>query len=483
MGARPGRLWGLLGSTALFGLTLGAGSCRPDKDLIAPLEYLADDPDEAQSGGTTTIFDFSQNAFNHRAPGVVGAEATLFSVGNSFFRTNWVAAPASTPEIDGLGPLLNARSCSGCHNLDGRGRPPLPGEVGLTSMLMRLSQPGQNVHGGPVPDPTYGEQLSNRAIPGVAPEGDVAVTYTERPGTYPDGTAYSLRQPTYAFTNLGYGPLAPGGLTSPRVGQQLCGLGLLEAVPEATLLAAADPLDLNGDGISGRPNYVWDEAAARPVVGRFGWKANQPNLRQQTGAAFVGDMGLTSSLFPVDNCTSPQLDCQQAYNGNTSPTEPYELTPRVFDMVSFYVATLAVPGRRRVQDSAVKRGKMLFVQLNCGGCHTPKTRTGATAVSAALANQTIRPYTDLLLHDMGPALADGRPDFEATGQEWRTPPLWGVGLFQTVSGHTFYLHDGRARSLEEAILWHGGEAQRARDGFTQLPAADRAALVQFLNSL
>ena len=199
--------------------------------------------------------------------------------------------------------------------------------------------------------------------------------------------------------------------------------------------------------------------------------------------AFIGDIGITSSLFRAENCTSPQRDCQAAATGNTSATEPYELSDVSLARVAYYSATLAVPGRRRWQEATVVRGKQIFVQLNCAGCHRPKLQTGESAIDPTLAHQTIRPYTDLLLHDMGPGLADGRPDFEATGQEWRTPPLWGVGLFQAVSRHTFYLHDGRARNLEEAVLWHGGEAQRARDAFAQLPTADRTAVLQFLNSL
>lgn len=472
----------LAGSAAVFCLSLATVGCHADKDVTQPISYL-EDAGEEMSGGTTTLFDATQNAFNHAVPTLGNDGQDRFVTGNSFFRNAWVVAPSSTTARDGLGPLLNATSCAACHEFDGRGRPPLPGETGLHSMLVRLSVPGTNPHGGVVPEPTYGEQLQNRAIAGVPPEGDVQITYAEEPGHYPDGTAYSLRRPSYAFTNLTYGALAANVLTSPRVAPQMIGLGLLEAIPEATLLAAADPTDLNGDGISGRPNYVWDVEANDRRIGRFGWKANQPSLRQQTAGAFLGDMGITSSLFQEQNCTSPQADCQRAPTGNTSAQEPYELQPSVLDKVAFYSGTLAVPGRRNWQDATVKRGKHLFVQLNCGGCHTPKVQTGTSGIAAELSNQTIRPYTDLLLHDMGADLADNRPDFEATGTEWRTPPLWGIGLFQAVSHHTFYLHDGRARNLEEAILWHGGEAQRSRRAFMDLPKADRAAVLQFLSSL
>ncbi len=476
------RSWLLTGAIAAFAVSIGAVSCRPDKDVVDAGTNLTDSQEQF-SGGATTLFDATENAFNHAVPGLNNDGQDRFVTGNSFFRNNWVIAPATTTARDGLGPMFNAASCSGCHNLDGRGRPPLSGETGLSSMLVRLSIPGQDAHGDIVPDPTYGDQLSNRGIPGVTAEGDVRITYTEAPGQYPDGTAFSLRRPTYAFDNLAYGALAPNILTSPRVAPQMPGLGLLEAIPEATLLAAADPDDLNQDGISGRPNYVWDLENNRRAIGRFGWKANQPSLRQQTAGAFVGDMGITSALFPTENCTAPQHDCWQAPTGNTSAAEPFELTPAVLDRVAYYSGTLAVPGRREWQNPQVQAGRKLFVSLNCSGCHKMKVETGASAIDPTLSNQTIRPFTDLLLHDMGPGLADGRPDFDATGQEWRTPPLWGIGLFRAVSRHTFYLHDGRARNLEEAILWHGGEAERSRTAFTQLSATDRAAVIRFLNSL
>ncbi len=473
----------LVASFAVFGLSLSVVSCNADKDVTDAVGFVEDDGEQF-SGGSTTLFDATENAFNHAVPGLDSDGEDRFVTGNSLFRNNWVTAPATTTARDGLGPMFNAASCSGCHTLDGRGRPPLPGETGLSSMLVRLSVPGQDAHGGPLPDPTYGDQLSNHAIRGVAAEGEVRITYTETAGQYPDGTAYSLRTPSYSFDNLSYGALGAGILLSPRVAPQMPGLGLLAAVPEAALLAIADPADLNGDGISGRPNYVWDTEKQQRTLGRFGWKANQPTVRQQTAGAFVGDMGITSALFQAENCTSPQRDCAAAPTGNTSATEPYELSVANLERVAYYSATLAVPGRRQWQDAAVVRGKQLFVQtLNCAGCHRPKLQTGTSDIEPLLAHQTIRPYTDLLLHDMGPSLADGRPDFEATGAEWRTPPLWGAGLFQTVNRHTFYLHDGRARSLEEAILWHGGEAQRARDAFTRLSREDRAAVIKFLNSL
>ena len=313
---------------------------------------------------------------------------------------------------------------------------------------------------------------------GVPPEGRVAVTYEEMPGTYGDGEPYSLRKPTYTFTDLRYGPMHPETRLSPRVAPAMVGLGLLEAVPAAALLALADPDDADGDGISGRANRVWDKARRQTVPGRFGWKANQPSVAQQVAGAFLGDIGITSSLFPDENCPPVAVACRQALNGG-SP----ELSDALLGHVVFYSRTLAVPARRGVQQADVRRGRQLFDAAQCGACHTPTLRTGAVPDLPDLSAQVIHPYTDLLLHDMGAGLADGRPDFEATGSEWRTPPLWGIGLVETVNRHTYFLHDGRARNLAEAILWHGGEAEASKEYFRRLPRADREALLQFLRSL
>jgi CxxC motif-containing protein (DUF1111 family) len=266
-------------------------------------------------------------------------------------------------------------------------------------------------------------------------------------------------------------------MLSPRVAPQMIGLGLLEAIREEDIVAQADPDDLDGDGISGRPNRVWDAEAGRVALGRFGWKSNQPNVRQQVLGAFNGDMGITSSLFAGDDCTEAQGSCREAPSGGAP-----ELRPDFADPVIVYSRTLAVPARRKWNDPVVKQGQALFAQAKCSSCHLPTSRTGVAALPE-LADQTIHAYTDLLLHDMGPGLADGRPDFEASGSEWRTPPLWGIGLFKTVNRHTYYLHDGRARDLAEAILWHGGEGGASRDAFVKMSSGDRAALLAFLGSL
>lgn len=432
----------------------------------------------SRSGGDTTVIDTTRDAFARAMPGIAPERVDLFFVGNSFFNSAWVTAPASTSGRDGLGPTFNAGSCSACHFKDGRGRPPTTDDEPFEGLLLRLSIPGAGPHGDPVDEPTYGGQFNHRSILDVPNEGRAVVSYAERPGAYPDGTAYTLRAPTYRFETLSFGPMRADVMVSPRVAPANFGLGLLESISETDLLAAADPDDADHDGISGRPNRVWSVREQRTVVGRFGWKANQPSLEQQNAGAFLGDLGITSVLFPRENCPDAQAACRAAPNGGAP-----ELPDERLGAVTVYTQTLAVPARRNADDPTVRRGADLFAQAGCTGCHTPTHRTGATASLPELANQTFFPYTDLLLHDMGEALSDGRPDFLAEGREWRTPPLWGLGLVHSVNRHTFLLHDGRARSIEEAVLWHGGEASGARDRFTRMGRDDRGALLRFLESL
>jgi CxxC motif-containing protein (DUF1111 family) len=312
----------------------------------------------------------------------------------------------------------------------------------------------------------------------VTADGTPHVDYTETPGTYGDGNAFSLQTPTYSVSDWNYGEPSKDLMISARTGPSVIGLGLLEAVPEEEILANVHPPDANG--VSGVPNYVWDAAQKATVLGRFGWKANQPTTLQQTAGAFAGDIGITGSLYPNGTCTSTMTACLAAPSGGDPD---FELTDERWTSVGFYMKALAVPARRNLADATALHGDELFTSFGCAACHSPTLHTGATAAADVLANQTIHPYTDLLLHDMGPGLADNRPDFEATGSQWRTTPLWGIGLLQTVNGHTFLLHDGRARGIAEAILWHGGEATTARDNFRLADASDRDALLAFLNSL
>ncbi len=429
-------------------------------------------------GGDTTVFDATAIAYSFPARNLSSADRDVFSLGDHFFNRNWVAAPASASANDGLGPLFNATSCSACHRRDGRSMPPQKASDSRAGLLLRLSIPGTDAQGGPLAEPTYGGQLQPSGVVGVPAEGAYVITYEETPGTFLDGEPYSLRRPTYRIEQLAYGPLAEGTLVSPRTAPAMIGLGLLEAVPEETLRALADPDDLDGDGISGRVNVVWNVGEGRATVGRFGWKANVPTVEQQVAGAFNGDLGITTRLFPEESCSAAEPACRAAPTGG-SP----ELSDDTLAEVVLYSRTVAVPARRAMDDPLARRGERLFEQARCSSCHVPKLVTGSSSPIAALREQTIRPYTDLLLHDMGPELADGRPDFDASGSEWRTSPLWGLGLVATVSKHTFLLHDGRARDVREAILWHGGEAAAARDAFRAMSRDDRAALLAFLGSL
>ncbi len=430
-------------------------------------------------GAATSIQPLNASAFSQPSANMSYRRQLDFKVGDGVFRKLWVSAPASTTASDGLGPLFNARSCQSCHLKDGRGRPPFPGEPAV-SMLMRLSVPGVRE---PEPHPVYGGQFQTFSVQGVLAEGRVRVEYEEIPVALSEGETASLRRPVYRLEGLNYGPLGPGTMISPRVAPPMIGLGLIEAIDEADILAAADPDDRDGDGIAGRPNRIWDAGLGRTALGRFGWKAGQPGIAQQTAAAFSGDMGLSTPLLPAayGDCTAAQPDCRAAPDGRARGEEA-EVPPVLFDLVVFYARNLAVPARRDVDAPQVLAGKAAFHEAGCIACHRPKFVTRRDAAPEQ-AFQLIWPYSNFLLHDMGEGLADGRPEAEAGGRHWRTAPLWGVGLTETVSGHTFLLHDGRARNLLEAILWHGGEAAAARQRVVEMPRAERAALLAFLRSL
>ncbi|PPE67539.1 di-heme oxidoredictase family protein [Caldimonas caldifontis] len=447
------------------------------------------DPLGERTGGATTVWATGKNAFSFPAANLSDAERTRFVIGNSFFKRNWVMAPASTTARDGLGPHFIARSCGACHALDGRGAPPdfrkgLADEQPL-ALLLRLSVPGTDAHGGPRPEPVYGDQFTNAAVPGVTPEGEVTVRWKPIHGRFADGTPYTLQQPLYGFRKLGYGPMAKDVRVSPRIAPQVIGMGLLEAIPEAEIERnAAEQAAMPGP-IKGQPNRVWDVVAGREMIGRFGWKANVATIAHQTAGAFHGDIGITSSFFPEESCTPKQADCRAAPRGARGQTP--EIDDKTLHDVIFYQAALAPPARRNARDAQVLRGQRLFAQAQCAVCHRPSYVTGDAPfphlTSPALKGQTIWPYTDLLLHDMGDALADGRPDFRANGRQWRTPPLWGIGLIKDVNGHQRLLHDGRANGVLEAILWHGGEAEDSKQQVLRMSREDREALVKFVESL
>ncbi len=435
-----------------------AGAARP----------LAASADAARLGGPATVDATGPHAFSLPILGISREDRRAFSVGNSFFRDNWVVAPASAAGRDGLGPLFNANSCSACHPDDGRGRPPLTmGELGLGAVLFVSPRDADGA-----PHPVYGAQIQDQAIPGVAPEAALALDERIERGGYPDGSGYELARLVPRLEHPAYGPL--GALRmSLRIGPQLIGGGLLEAVDDTTILALADPDDRDGDGISGRAHIV---SPSVPRVGRFGWKASQPTLDAQVMAALAADMGITNPAHPREIPTDAQAI--DAPSGGEPEADSHKVA-----RIAHYCRVLAVPAQRGAGTPEVERGRSLFADAGCAKCHVPTLRSGESSPIELLRGVEFHAYTDLLLHDMGEGLADDRRDGDANGREWRTPPLWGIGLIETVNGHTRLLHDGRARSIEEAVLWHGGEAQQARDRFTAMTAADRAALIAFLKSL
>lgn len=463
-------------------------------------------PSAALSGGSLTVADAGATAYLQPAAALGESGRRQFAEGHKLFNTHWVFYWFEGG-MWGRGPTSNADSCVACHQGNGRGtaeapedaaraaslecsslpkeieRDSLPQlacrrvEASPLSLIVRLSLPGTTPHGGPRPHPDYGDQLQTFGVPRLLPaEGRVQVRWIERSVTFGDGEVLALRSPDIRIADPGFGALGNDVMFSPRVAPALVGMGLLDAVPEATIreLAAREP----GDGIAGKPNIVWDVGAGKPAVGRFGLKANHPSLRQQVAAALIGDIGLSTTMFPEQNCPPVQKTCKEMMFAGTP-----EITVQRFAALEAYLRTLAVPARRDVADPQVLHGEQLFESARCAACHVPELRTGDYPSEPLLANQLIRPYTDLLLHDMGEALADHRPDYQASGSEWRTAALWGMGLSGTVNGNTALLHDGRARNAAEAILWHGGEATVSREAFRAMPKADREALLRFLASL
>jgi CxxC motif-containing protein (DUF1111 family) len=386
------------------------------------------------------------------------AQRVRFDQGRRLFEQRWVVAPSAFGEW-GRGPLSSAEACSDCHAANGRGRPPLTADEPVRTAIVRLSTGPLSA---PLPHPAYGVQLQHEGVLGKVPgEGEAYVDWVEHTLAYADATTVTLRAPHLRFAALAFGPIHADTRTSLRVAPPLIGLGLLESVASGALEALA--ASQRAAGYAGRLPRVGE------VTGRFGHKAAQPSLRMQIAAALHLDIGVTSSLYREEDCTPQERACR-AFPVPGAP----EIRDEQLQLLEDYLRALAPPARRKLQDPQVGRGEQLFVQLDCAVCHAPGLQAG---------RERIQPYSDLLLHDLGAALADGQAEGSAGGSDWRTAPLWGLGLSQAVNGNAFLLHDGRARGVDEAILWHGGEAQRARDGFRALPAADREALIAFLESL
>jgi CxxC motif-containing protein (DUF1111 family) len=439
-------------------------NCTPNEVIVAPDEDI-------ELGGKTSVDGsfvqiFQQPAFNLNA-----AELELHRESDRAFGDIFVTAPSINNS--GLGPVFNQASCESCHVSNGRS--PFPqSENDLRGLVLRISINGVGQHGEPLKIPNFGGQLQTKSTFSTVSEGKLTWKEVEDVKEYLDGEKYSLRKFDFKVVNA-YLNFPNDALISPRIAPPMIGLGLLEAIRESDIVALADPNDSNNDGISGKINRVWDYQKKEQTLGRFGWKASEPNLIQQTAAAYNNDMGITNPIFREESSKG-----QSQSDGLKD--EP-EIDEKTLKAATFYPQSLAVPKRRNWDNANVQQGKILFTKLQCASCHNPKFVTGNHFDYTFLSNQTIFPYTDMLLHDMGDGLADNRTDFEASGKEWRTPPLWGIGLTKTVGGHTNFLHDGRARNLEEAILWHDGEAQKSKNKFKELTKSERNQLVQFIESL
>jgi CxxC motif-containing protein (DUF1111 family) len=464
--------------------------------LISAPAFLQDvDETRARLGGDPSNDDAGSTAYLHPVATLDVKQAELFALGYKMFNNRWAFFWFENAEF-GRGPTSNAQSCATCHANNGRGLAPatphavtagvdgavrdhhitVPYEP-APNLVIRISLRGNGPHGGPLPHPDYGDQLQIFGVKGVVPaEGRFSIEWRERVATLAGGEQVQLRSPVIGITDLAYAPLGDDAMIGPRLAPPLVGLGLLEAIPEETVVALAARESVAG--IRGKINRVWDESQGKTVLGRFGLKANHGSIREQVAIAFLNDIGLSSPVYPDQNCPPVQKVCKEQMVAGKP-----EITTLRLDATELYVRALTVPARRRTEDPQVKRGEALFVQAHCAVCHVPELKTGEAAGLPQLAKQTIRPYTDLLLHDMGEGLADGRPDFLAGAAEWRTPPLWGIGLSETVNGANAFLHDGRARNFIEAILWHGGEASASREAFRNFARADRAALLAFLGSL
>ena len=472
-----------------------------------PLQQLVSfDPQEIKQGGDTGISISSAESYSKPSSNLTASRKGSFFIGNAFFRQPWVIAPASTDSRDGLGALFNVAACQSCHVKDGRGHAPMSIDDDADSLLIRLAMPAttdeqrqqlQNSLIEKVAHPMYGGQLQDRGIQGVPAEARIAVQWTDKTVTFTDGHVETLRAPTFNLTKPGYGPFDDELMVSPRVALPMIGLGLLEQIPDEDIKKQATDNNNNSD-ISGKFNWVMDPQTGKHALGRFGWKAGQTKLLTQNQSAFNEDMGLTSNIRPHESCMPTQTACVKATTGADEQGDgrpPVEVNDEVAKFVEFYTRNLAVPHRRNADDKLVLAGKKRFYDMGCQSCHTPRYQLPKTDDDHLEQHgQVIYPYTDLLLHDMGDDLADrtiagklppkdAQVEFLANSYEWRTPALWGIGLAQTVDPQATFLHDGRARTLMEAVLWHGGEAQEQQKKVLNLDKQGRAELNAFLKSL
>lgn len=489
---------------ALFFLLIGCSGNESPKPTVTPSLENVDE---------TRVNNVSSNAFSLHVANLKDLKKIRrFNIGDDFFENPWVEKTASTSLRDGLGPLFNNDACQDCHIRDGRGG--LPSEVAegetqfFNSVIIKAIKTDispdkrtQMLSGtlGNVGDTSVGPQLQQHAIFDIQKESGMRVSYEYSNVVFNDGAIVEIRKPIWQLQSLyeksGY-DFNADTIFSARAAQPMIGLGLLGLIDESDILALADPEDTNEDGISGKANMVWDVMQNRTTLGRYGWKAGQPSVRQQAAGAFNNDMGLTSAIFPNDGCLAHQADCLSSPkgDGDSQAEYPYEVSETVLDAIEFYAKHLAVPQRRAPNNADVVQGREIFMQSGCNTCHVESYTTQYSEAFPELSEQPIEPYTDMLLHDMGEGLADFTlanqaasdqhlVEYQAHAREWRTPPLWGLGLTLTVNPEAGFLHDGRARTILEAVVWHGGEAESAKQAVLALSAQERAHLLAFLNDL
>lgn len=516
-------------------------ACGSSSDNTDNTTSLPDFTNVVALGGDTTTFTTAQSSFGFDTPAVnlKGEALELHLQGDADFEAAFTRTPnPGFPDLDGVGPVFNNNACLQCHARDGRGNFSIEAKPGQWTKLgveealfLRISigpEQGKciktidNCFCEPQAVPGFSSQLFHRGVLDLRPDSeftgqaDVYVDFELQEVEYADGEKVTLQKPIFEIRNPYDNPGEKPGdntppvsrllqadvKTSPRMGMPMFGLGLLEAISEQDILALADVDDKDGDGISGKPNFVCDQTKilqgdANPMsLGRFGWKASTPSVAVQGSGAYRGDIGITNYFFPQESIEGTTLmDAYRSRNpvdtGMDENGNP-EVNEATVKAVMFYSNTLAVPARRKVDDPQVQRGAVLFQSADCVACHNPSFTTGehpgiwgpsGVVEIPQVANQKIYPFTDMLLHDMGDGLADNRTDFDANGKEWKTRPLWGIGLTHTVNPLATFLHDARAKTLAEAILWHGGEAENAKQRFRTMSKADRDALIAFLNSL
>jgi CxxC motif-containing protein (DUF1111 family) len=425
-----------------------------------------------QAGGVTTVSGYLNRAYEAPAAHLGASGRRDYGLGQGIFSHVWeVKSATSTAALDGLGPLYNANSCSACHRRNGRG------SVAGEGPLLRLGQLAVGTP-GVVGDATYGEQLQHRAVPGLAIEASVQRTWHYQRETLPGGLEVELRTPEFEVSPWFWGTPDKDTAWSSRLAPALIGLGLLAAIPQTSILAESAAQAEKADGISGQPSWVLHRRSGQLRLGRFGWKAQQPTVEQQTAKALQQDMGLSSVLFPQSVCTAAQVACLE-HPSSREDGEP-EVREAVLDSLVYFVSRVAVPEPRDISELTFQRGRLQFYRAGCVSCHRP---TWLTEPALGLATQQIWPFTDMLLHDMGPGLAAPVGEGDVAGKQWRTAPLWGIGLALESNPDTGFLHDGRARNLLEAVLWHGGEAQQASDAVRKMDPPSREALLFFLNAL